>query len=295
MCIITVCATRSAPHRSFCSSGGRSHFLATTSFHRQHACFASCCREAVKPAVRLFRGWVAMRTGVAIALAAVGFLPSAASAQENGTIDRSQVPNTAAVAPAGPITPGGPWNEFSFGGAGSLAKGCAPADPTGPGCVPSSAGNSHFVGAPPWTFVAPSDGATLTVTDAFQKGDTFQVLDLGNPIGSTSAVPTNPASCGSDPVPCLADPTVSHGVFDLGPGAHSITIKALTSPFQAGAAYFRVDLKRDHFLCYQIKEQGQFRPREVATEDQFGSSKLIVIQPELLCVPASKTDITPAK
>jgi len=171
----------------------------------------------------------------------------------------------------------------------------APADPGGSGCTPSSAGNSHFVGAPPWTFVAPSDGATLTVTDAFNKGDTFQVLDLGNPIGSTSAVPTNTASCGSDPVPCLADPTVSHGVFDLGPGAHSITIKAVTSPFQAGAAYFRVDLKRDHFLCYQVKEQGQFRPREVTTEDQFGNTKLIVVQPELLCVPASKTDITPAK
>jgi hypothetical protein len=251
--------------------------------------------EVVKPAVRPFHDKVNIITGVAIVLAAVGLRSGAALAQENGTIDRGQVPSTAAVAPAGPITPGGPWNEFSFTSAGSFAKGCAPADPGGQGCVPSSAGNSHFVGAPPWTFVAPSDGATLTVTDAFVKGDTFQVLDLGNPIGSTSAVPTNSASCGSDPVPCLADPTMSHGVFDLGPGAHSITIKALSAPFQGGAAYFRVDLKRDHFVCYQIKEQGQFRPRQVTTEDQFGNAKLVVVQPELLCVPASKTDITPAK
>jgi len=199
------------------------------------------------------------------------------------------------VAPAGPIAPGGPWNEFSFTGVGIFAKGCAPADPAGSGCVPSSAGNSHFVGAPPWTFVAPSDGATLTVTDAFQKGDTFEVLDVGNPIGGTSAVPVNPASCGSDPVPCLADPTMSHGVFNLGPGMHSITIRPLTSPFGEGAAYFRVDLKRDHFLCYQITEQGQFQPHEVTTQDQFGNAKLLVIRPELLCVPASKTDTTPAK
>jgi hypothetical protein len=245
--------------------------------------------------IRQFRREIDIKAVGATALAAVGCLSLPALAQENGTIDRGQVPGTAAVAPAGPITPGGPWNEFSFTGAGSFAKGCAPADPGGLGCAPSSAGNSHFVGAPPWTFVAPSDGATLTVTDAFLRGDTFQVLDIGNPIGSTSAVPTNATSCGSDPVPCLADPTVSHGVFNLGPGAHSITIKALASPFQTGAAYFRVDLKRDHFMCYQIKEQGQFHPREVTTEDQFGNAKLIVLQPELLCVPASKTDTTPAR
>lgn len=213
-----------------------------------------------------------------------------ALAQENGRIERGNVPREAAVAPGGPIKAGGPWNEFSFTGPGSDAKGCAPADPTGGGCVQSSAGNSHFVGVPPWTFTAPSDGATLTVTDAFNKGDTFQVLDSGNPIGSTSAVPTNQASCGSDPVPCLTEPTVSHGVFDLGPGAHSITIKALASPFGGGAAYFRLDSKREHFVCYGVRDEGQFRQREVTTEDQFGDAKLLVIRPEFLCVPASKTE-----
>jgi hypothetical protein len=284
------CGT-TAPSRAYGAATSNSPLTLTD----DHVRSGKCRFEVPKPTIRRFRGGLNVKAFAVTALATVGCLSVPALAQENGIIDRSQVPGTAAVAPAGPITPGGPWNEFSFGGVGSFAKGCAPADPGGPGCTPSSAGNSHFVGAPPWTFVAPSDGATLTVTDAFLKGDSFQVLDLGNPIGSTSAVPTNAASCGSDPVPCLADPTVSHGVFDLGPGAHSITIKALTSPFQAGAAYFRVDLKRDHFLCYQVKEQGQFRPREVTTEDQFGNAKLIVVQPELLCVPASKTDITPAK
>ena len=50
----------------------------------------------------------------------------------------------------------------------------------------------------------------------------------------TSAVPTA-GNCGSDPVPCLADTSLSHGVFNLGPGAHSITIKMLASPFNSGA------------------------------------------------------------
>ena len=171
-----------------------------------------------------------MKSAVVIALTTVGLFSLPAFAQENGTTDRPQAPSAAKMAPIGPVAVGGPWNEFSFGGTGSLARGCAPADPGGSGCEPSSSGNSHFVGAPPWTVVAPSDGLTLTVTDAFQKGDTFEVLDMGIPIGSTSAVPTNSASWGSDPVPCLADPTMSHGVFQLGPGPHSITLKATTSP-----------------------------------------------------------------
>ena len=77
----------------------------------------------------------------------------------------------------------------------------------------------------------------------------------------------------------------------MGPGARSITIRMLSSPFGGGAAYFRVDPKRDHFVCYRIIQQGQFQRREVATEDQFGNAKLLVLHPELLCVPASKTEI----
>src|SRR5207244_10599438 len=88
-----------------------------------------------------------------------------AVAQQNGTTDRPQLPSTARIAPAGPIAIDGPCNEFSFTNAGSFAKGCAPADPAGLGCDPSSSGDSHFVGAPPWPFVAASDGGTLTVTE----------------------------------------------------------------------------------------------------------------------------------
>jgi hypothetical protein len=211
--------------------------------------------------------------------------------ESNGTIDKANIPKAAAMAPKGAIVTGGPWNEFSFTTAGSSAKGCAPADPAGLGCSPSSAGNSHFVGAPPWTFVAPSDGAALIVTDAFEKGDIFEVFDNGNPIGSTSSVPKSNTSCGSNPEPCSTIPTVSHHIFNLAPGSHSITIKATMSPFQGGAAYFRIDNKREHFVCYRVKDEGQVRPHTVETQDQFGSVRLEVGQPELLCVPASKTVI----
>src|SRR5438105_13217488 len=61
--------------------------------------------------MRQFRGEINIKAVGATALVAVGCLSLPALAQENGTIDRDQVPGTAAVAPAVPVTPGGPWNE----------------------------------------------------------------------------------------------------------------------------------------------------------------------------------------
>lgn len=135
----------------------------------------------------------------------------------------------AASAVGGPITVDDPlWYEFSWSGLGA-AGGCD-------ACTPSSGGNSQFADAPPWTFVGP---AVLTVTDAFLRGDQFEVFNNLVSLGFTSA-PFGSGTCGSDPVTCLADPSVSSGVFVLGPGAHSITINQLLNDF-SGAGYFRVD------------------------------------------------------
>jgi hypothetical protein len=133
----------------------------------------------------------------------------------------------------------GEWLEFSWTGVAG-ATGCSPADPAGLGCAPSSAGNSSFVGAPPWTFA--STGPTkLTVTDAFDAIDRFFALDNAVPLGPTSAISSNPPHfCGSDPVPCLSDPLVSHGIFTLGPGAHSVQLIQILNE-SSGAGYFRLD------------------------------------------------------
>jgi hypothetical protein len=143
-------------------------------------------------------------------------------------------------APQGPVPLLGPWHQFGFTAAGVAATGCAPADPAGPPCGPSSAGNSVFADAPPWTFTAGVSGAELTVTDAFIIGDEFEVLDFGVPIGFTPVV-ADSGSCGDDPDVCVADPLVSHRVYALAAGDHSITITPTDSPFGSGAAYFRVD------------------------------------------------------
>jgi YVTN family beta-propeller protein len=142
-------------------------------------------------------------------------------------------------ASAGPIGLG-IFQEFAFSTAGTPATGCDPADPAGPFCIPSSGTSTNFLNAPPWTFLAPAQGAILTVVDAFQAGDRFQVFDFGASIGLTS-VPTGNANCGDDPVPCLATAGISKGSFNLAAGNHSLSITPTLAPTGGGSGYLRVD------------------------------------------------------
>lgn len=121
---------------------------------------------------------------------------------------------------ADPITVG-VWHSFFFGGPGSTGSGS-------PGA--------------PWTFTLGPGGGTLTITDVLLIGDAFDVFDSFVLIGSTPSVPAAAdESCGGEPVPCLLNPAVSHGVFSLSAGDHLITIIARDSPFGGGLAFFRVD------------------------------------------------------
>jgi hypothetical protein len=139
---------------------------------------------------------------------------------------------------SGPI-PLNTFLEFGFSTAGTPASGCDPADPNGAFCIPSSGTPTGFLNAPPWTFLAPAGGAILTVVDAFLAGDRFQIFDFGVSLGLTS-VPVGSGDCGDDPVPCLADPNISRGVFMLLAGAHSITITPTLAPSGGGAGYLQV-------------------------------------------------------
>jgi hypothetical protein len=81
----------------------------------------------------------------------------------------------------------------------------------------------------------------LTVTDALLAIDRFTVLDNAALVGATSAPSNNLGhNCGSDPVPCLADPQMSHGIFALAAGAHSLTINQILGQ-GSGVGYFRLD------------------------------------------------------
>lgn len=140
------------------------------------------------------------------------------------------------AAQAGPI-PFDTFLQFSFDGAGAVA-GCAPDDASGGFCIASGGTPTTFLDAPAWTFVAAAGGATLSVVDAFEAGDAFEVLDFGVPVGSTS-VPVGGVDCGDDPVDCLATPGMSMGTFALAAGAHSLSLVALAGS-GLGSGYLQV-------------------------------------------------------
>jgi hypothetical protein len=141
------------------------------------------------------------------------------------------------LASAGPITLD-TFHQFSFTTAGTAATGCAPADPGGDFCVPSSGTPTSFLDAPPWTFSVGAAGAVLTVLDAFTSGDRFEIFNAGLFLGLTSE-PLD-GDCGDDPLVCLADPAMSIGSFALGFGDYSLTIVPTASPDDLGSGYFRV-------------------------------------------------------
>ena len=129
------------------------------------------------------------------------------------------------------------WYEFGFTDVGVPATGCAPDDPAGIFCTPSLGTPTLFLDPPAWTFT--TSGSTLTVVDAFESGEAFEIFDFGVSLGLTSA-PGNAVDCGDDPVPCLAVADMSKGFFLLAPGPHALTILPTLSPGGLGAAYLHV-------------------------------------------------------
>jgi hypothetical protein len=142
---------------------------------------------------------------------------------------------------AGPILLG-EWLQFGFSDPGVPATGCDPDDPAGPFCIPSSGTPTSFLDAPPWTFTAPADGATLSVTDVFASGDRFELFDFGVSLGFTS-LPSAVTSvdCGDDPAVCIVTAGISSGLFNLAAGNHSLTLIPLLAPSGGGTGFLRVD------------------------------------------------------
>lgn len=74
---------------------------------------------------------------------------------------------------------------------------------------------------------------TLTVVDAGFAGDTYQITNLGNALGLTSAVASatypNVTDVGSNFDAALANPAFSQGVYTLGAGSYAISGALLQS------------------------------------------------------------------
>ena len=145
--------------------------------------------------------------GVGVALALATSAPTAAKAQN--------------------IT-AGQWYTFCFGATNSFAT-------SGSSCLLGTNPTSVAAPAPPWTYIG---AGSITVLDGFFSGDRFQVFD-GASLGLTSA-PINGADCSNDITACLSNSNVSKGTFAFGAGSHSFTIQTSISPFDGGAAFFKV-------------------------------------------------------
>jgi hypothetical protein len=206
--------------------------------------------------------------------------PAFGQSTGNGVVRDQAVPERLIRA----VPVGGLWLEFEFMESGSFAGACVD-------CVPSSGQNSVFGGRPPWSFTAPPTGARLTITDVSNLGDRFEVFDFGESIGKTQVVAAE-GDCGDDPELCLVSSAVSHAIFNLGAGAHEITIRVIDSPYGAGAAYFRVDAF-DHLVCYKVQPTRAFRQRKVQVKNLFGSQTFVVLQPDTLCVPSTEQLLPP--
>ncbi len=131
----------------------------------------------------------------------------------------------------------GTWYQFGFTEAGIAATGCAPADPAGIFCSPSSGTPTTFLDAPAWTFTAPAGGVIITLVDAFTTLEAFELFDGGVSLGVTST-PNPLGDCGDDPAVCILDPNASKRTFFVAAGARSLTIVPTLSPDLLGSGFF---------------------------------------------------------
>ena len=139
----------------------------------------------------------------------------------------------------------GSYHEFGFSLATSAVVSC------GGGCVSTVNPVAENVSSPPWTFAG---AATLIVLDLFQHGDRFEAFDFGASLGTTSVVVNDGLStCDNDIACALGDAAYSIGIFNLGPGAHSLTLNIIqnASGTEGGAAVFSV-------AAAQVPEPGTY-------------------------------------
>jgi len=125
------------------------------------------------------------------------------------------------------------WYAFSAGEAGT-------GNSFGVG---TNIANNITPGAAPWTYNA-ATATAVKITDSFTAGDMFRLYDFGNFIGDTSTVPTTAIGTNNlFPDLDFLDTRLSHGLFILPAGSHSLTIEIIqnVAGLTEAIGYFRVD------------------------------------------------------
>ncbi len=83
--------------------------------------------------------------------------------------------------------------------------------------------------------------ATLTVTDAYQAGDRFDVIESGSSLGLTSSPTSYGNQIWGDFDAAAADSRWSTGVYTLTAGMYTVTGTVVLSPFGGGRGGIRLD------------------------------------------------------
>lgn len=86
----------------------------------------------------------------------------------------------------------------------------------------------------PWNFTA-AGPVLLTVIDRYVPGERWAVYDNASYLGATSLVPIGGGNCQGASDPCFADPNMSKGFFNLGAGAHEITLQQIAGSSASGS------------------------------------------------------------
>lgn len=90
-------------------------------------------------------------------------------------------------------------------------------------------------------FTVGEAGADLQVGDAGFAGDSFQVFNFGESIGTTSQVATDDTVFIATADEAFNNPLFSSGTFPLTEGDQNITLTPITSPFGEGTGFVRFD------------------------------------------------------
>ncbi|KAI9318743.1 hypothetical protein BX666DRAFT_1537447 [Dichotomocladium elegans] len=85
-----------------------------------------------------------------------------------------------------------------------------------------------------------TEPAQLQITDYKLGGDSFEVMDNGVALGSTSNASSDEGLFANTPEDALQDERFSHGTFELAAGDHEITVKVANSPYPDGTGALRI-------------------------------------------------------
>jgi PEP-CTERM motif len=146
------------------------------------------------------------------------------------------------------------WYGFYWNQQGGSAFGSEPTLPSNVAYISDTGNRTVFAtspsGGPDVTSWTTNFGfaVQLTVVDLGTDGDSFSIFDNAVLIGTTGAFANNGHGCSptslNDPLVCFGNPEFSRGTFNLGAGAHTITIQDVTvnSQTPSGIGAFRLDL-----------------------------------------------------